>query len=895
MDAEFPAAANDTPPASGITRRDSFAGEPDPSRESGTNSNSNSNSSRDQETAGSDPSHTAVIAAVFALRRGGDRDDTLLAVNNLIKLCHYGGEINKYAAKVMMSAGALQSLLSTLTRSGEWPEVEQQISKLVSVLIVFEDDWVLLQRSALLILSSLYTLRIKTAQQYQLQPNHPSGEPHSGYVSSNSSVRTPAQNISSRSRSRNTSISTTGTTIGCHGALNAAKPTLRDVNFILRSGRLESNLEATKRITRNEMQAPQCGSGSTTGSGNLPATTTATATTATATVSAGAGAVGAGAVGVGVSAVAVPGEHEILIRGGDDEHWSLIDENDDSPDFTYEEEEDIKTLLSAAIAKLTLVLASEWGKLEAPISSAVEKVTLGLDRGHTGRPDRDLFGGSRVHGDDVMSIYGALGMSSAQNANAANRKNGGAGSATQRHSWGGAKKNNLEDDKILQILLNMISSLCESSLEQEPNTNGANSLAGVALTKSSLGGIAASRHSQHNKSFSNMSVVSSNSSAVSSSLAGVDIIDSSVVSVQNSLNTVTTDGKQTATTSSKRVKVNSFRSKSHPSLESGAQPNALTNAAAAAVGNVSGAIPPSNGTLTLSGLPPLMVPTKVLADLQLSDDDDVDNTPADHIADSQVSGLIGDSSLLKVDSSAVLCSAAVANLAAVPQCRPGLVSYGALSMIKAWLQIGMEVLSQAKELCFDLLSEREAAEREEYGEEQAPAADGERSPSTPQPRPLPGRYVEFMESYGPAYELISNAAEALMYISGGSDCRCVPLNASGASADPSDRNQDYIIGWIDAQILSEGLPAVVRQTQTFQYPLEYLSVILMFLLLLYHRMRLIFNIAGGEDASNITRAVYVPHGGERGEEDDPPIPLGAARGGGYAPGADALPDMQPPG
>ena len=40
--------------------------------------------------------------------------------------------------------------------------MEKQISKVVSILVTYEDDWALLQRSALFILSALYTLQVGT-------------------------------------------------------------------------------------------------------------------------------------------------------------------------------------------------------------------------------------------------------------------------------------------------------------------------------------------------------------------------------------------------------------------------------------------------------------------------------------------------------------------------------------------------------------------------------------------------------------------------------------------------------------------------------------------------------------------------------------------------------------
>jgi len=47
----------------------------------------------------------SVVSAVYALRRGGNRQETLSAVDNLIQLCNFGGELCLPAVKQMMAAG----------------------------------------------------------------------------------------------------------------------------------------------------------------------------------------------------------------------------------------------------------------------------------------------------------------------------------------------------------------------------------------------------------------------------------------------------------------------------------------------------------------------------------------------------------------------------------------------------------------------------------------------------------------------------------------------------------------------------------------------------------------------------------------------------------------------
>ena len=60
---------------------------------------------QEQAATASGHSFPSVVTAVYALRRGGNRSETLQAVDNLIQLCNYGGELCLPAVKQMMAAG----------------------------------------------------------------------------------------------------------------------------------------------------------------------------------------------------------------------------------------------------------------------------------------------------------------------------------------------------------------------------------------------------------------------------------------------------------------------------------------------------------------------------------------------------------------------------------------------------------------------------------------------------------------------------------------------------------------------------------------------------------------------------------------------------------------------
>lgn len=57
----------------------------------------------------------SVVSAVYALRRGGNRQETLHAVDNLIQLCNFGGELCLPAVKQMMAAGKIFNRLFSRT------------------------------------------------------------------------------------------------------------------------------------------------------------------------------------------------------------------------------------------------------------------------------------------------------------------------------------------------------------------------------------------------------------------------------------------------------------------------------------------------------------------------------------------------------------------------------------------------------------------------------------------------------------------------------------------------------------------------------------------------------------------------------------------------------------
>ena len=136
--------------------------------------NSNSSSSRSQ-TAADDYRNPPVASFVYMLRRGTKaeisgavRQLSLMCpgINNKDRMmCTGNGSGGTSVLNEMRAAGTLQALLSALGRciSNDWTDVELQISKLISILVTYEEDWQLVQRMAFEILSALYTLQLRSS------------------------------------------------------------------------------------------------------------------------------------------------------------------------------------------------------------------------------------------------------------------------------------------------------------------------------------------------------------------------------------------------------------------------------------------------------------------------------------------------------------------------------------------------------------------------------------------------------------------------------------------------------------------------------------------------------------------------------------------------------------
>ena len=142
--------------------------------------NSNSNSSSRSHTIVDDYRHPPVASFVYMLRRGTKteisgavRQLSLMCpgINNNDRLVCTGtgsGSGSSSGTSVLMemrAAGTLQALLSALGRciTNDWTDVELQISKLISILVTYEEDWQLVQRMAFEILSALYTLQLRSS------------------------------------------------------------------------------------------------------------------------------------------------------------------------------------------------------------------------------------------------------------------------------------------------------------------------------------------------------------------------------------------------------------------------------------------------------------------------------------------------------------------------------------------------------------------------------------------------------------------------------------------------------------------------------------------------------------------------------------------------------------
>lgn len=538
----------------------------------------------------------SVVAAVYAVKRGGNRDDIAAAVLNLSQLCqlnhsttsqpppnlpannshHCSSNVDMNAnvatIKQMASAGALQALLSLLPKAHDWPEIESQIFKIVSMLVSYEEDWALLQRSAMVILTSLYTLQLK-----------------------------------SQSRARTRSI----------------PPTM-----------LQNNVT---QPTFDEVQQQD-----------------------------------------------IERQQGLLIR----------------------------ELVSAAIDKLSVVLSSEWSQQTNLIGNLPF-----LNTAHNSSIKNPSYlkrtGGNNLSGN----IVGNNGNNAVGNGN-----------------------NTGEADAILQIMLNLIIFIWESATSGEQSNvlpGSGNDVTSLKLLL--LGYKDDSTTTVANTLFNNVHTsallppplrVINNSTNVSRQQSeDVSTLLSSLPIPPPISTTNTTNSNSNNNTNNKHIASTTdefLQRVFHVSLEQ------LLN----------GDCPP---------------PERIHHQL--------------------------------IDNSAVLCSAALANLAEIPQCRPGLVARGALKLIKSWLDVCMIMLEVAKRIVFDHI--HSVMNHSHF-------------------------YEAFFKLFGPTYDLLTNATEALMFLAGGNH------NNAHASLSSTSGGRDYIVGWVDAQILAEELPDMLVKLvmATFENPFK---------------------------------------------------------------------------
>ena len=134
----------------------------------------------------------------------------------------------------------------------------------------------------------------------------------------------------------------------------------------------------------------------------------------------------------------------------------------------------------------------------------------------------------------------------------------------------------------------------------------------------------------------------------------------------------------------------------------------------------------------------------------------------------------------------VLCSAALSTLTEVPHCRHLLVKCGCLQLIKNWLDSALLLLSKARDICFGEGSDPQQVSNESF-------------------------VLNFTKQFGTVYELLSNAMAALMYLSGGSDDRFQSASQPNTTRRRSESktSYEYEEGWIDAQMLAEGIPDLI--------------------------------------------------------------------------------------
>lgn len=98
-----------------------------------------------------------VTKLLYSIRRK-DRKETNNAAILLLSLCR--GAESTVIIQQLQQVGAISTLLSTLKRSNDWPEVEVQLATLIAVLIPHETEWTTIIRHASDILAALADLSL---------------------------------------------------------------------------------------------------------------------------------------------------------------------------------------------------------------------------------------------------------------------------------------------------------------------------------------------------------------------------------------------------------------------------------------------------------------------------------------------------------------------------------------------------------------------------------------------------------------------------------------------------------------------------------------------------------------------------------------------------------------
>lgn len=239
-----------------------------------------------------------------------------------------------------MIVGALQSLLSTLQRAAEWPEVERQISKVLSILVTYEDDWILLQRSAMIILTALYTLQVKTLTQCRSTARAAAQAVEEGAAEGSDLAGLPL-------RERTASCASQASNAALFGANNGHIGNGAGLNFRPPSAPMSpDSLVSTASmhtIGKLEDSAGPVSRGTSGGIAMEPPTRERS----------------------------LDSEVEKLFQQQQRDQQSKLREKAEYlrrvQEEAEEEQESLKCLISAAVTKLSLVLAYEWGKLATPL------------------------------------------------------------------------------------------------------------------------------------------------------------------------------------------------------------------------------------------------------------------------------------------------------------------------------------------------------------------------------------------------------------------------------------------------------------------------------------------------------------------------------------------------